>query len=630
MCGIVGIIKRSKLDFVEELEVKKMTSMLSLRGPDTEGIYVYGNIGLGHRRLSIIDVEGGNQPIFTSDRSIVIVFNGMIYNYLELRKQLIDVGIVFSTNTDTEILVHGYQVWGIDKLLEKIEGTFAFAIHDVKREIVYLIRDRFGEKPIFYHTGDNALFFASELKAFEHQIKEKKISKQGLNLFLSLSYIPSPFTIYENVCKLSAGHYLVIKEGNFIESKQYYSLDDHIDKENKINFEEAKQQLDNLLKNSIKQKMLSDVPVGAFLSGGIDSSIVVGLMSQMSDKPINTFSIGFEEKSYDESQRAQVVADKFKTNHTLHYLNYNDVIDTIDSIIDYFDEPYGDSSAIPSFYVANLAKSKVKVVLTGDCADELFGGYEKYLAGYYARKWNTTPLFLRWFFVKLISLFPHTGYTSRMLRYVKKVVTNSALKGFDLHYSYMCLGFFDNEKKMLLNDNFLYDSKKNIEDRYNVIRGTDELNHGMQFDLDIVLEGDMFPKGDRCGMMNSIEERSPFFDYRMVHFASSLPSQFKIKGRNKKYILKETYKELLPKKTLKFKKSGFEVPIDLWFKDQLKDDMLGLLSKEKIMKQGIFQYDYILKLIDEHLKGKENHKGKLWNLYVFQKWYYKHYNEELY
>ena len=628
MCGIVGIVNKKKLSTINKADLEKMSSLLTSRGPDNEGFYINNNVGLAHRSLSVIDIEGGNQPIFNADKSVVVVLNGKIYNYINLQQILYETGYSFLTESDAEVLVQGYQAWGIDGLLEKIEGPFTFAIYDIKKDIMYLARDRFGERPVYYYSNGETLYFASELKAFEHHITEKSISKEALNLFLSLSYIPSPYTIYKDVHKLHSGHYMAIEKGEISSNKQYYFFEKNVNSKDGVSFEEAKRKLDELLRESIKQKMAEDLPVGAFLSGGLDSSIVVGIMSQISETPINTFSIGFEEKSYDESQRAQIVVDKFKTNHTIHYLNYDDVVDIIDNIIDYFDEPYGDSSAIPSFYVAKLASSKVKVVLTGDCADELFGGYEKYLANYYAKKWNAIPLLIRKFFAKIISLIPHTSQTSRILRHVKKVMLNSSMTGFDLHYSYMCLGFSDDEKSKLLNECYLFDSKNIIKNRYEKLKTFDELNHEMRLDLDIVLEGDMFPKGDRCGMMNSLEERVPFIDFRIVHFASSLPSNFKINGKKKKYILKETYKKLLPQKTLQFKKSGFSVPVDLWLKNQLKEDFLNLLSEDVIVRQGIFQFEYINNMIYEHFKGKENHKGKLWNIYVFQKWYYKHFDKK--
>ena len=625
MCGIVGFISYSDQLKITGQELVDSVKKLRSRGPDSLGTFMSEQIQLGHCRLSIIDIEGGNQPMYSQDKNIVIVFNGEIYNFQELKNMLIEKNYNFSTHSDTEVLINGYLEWGIDNLLDKIDGPFSFALYDKRYNTTYLVRDRFGEKPLYYHVTDEHICFASELKAIEDKITDKSICLEALNLFLSLSYIPAPYTIYKNVYKLQAAHYLKINETG-INKVCYYSLKDNIRCDNKITFKEAKGKLKTLLNKSIKQKMISDVPCGAFLSGGIDSSIIVGLMKEHSESPIDTFTIGFREKSFDESDRAKLVAEHFKTNQFVFYLNYDEIMADINKIIDYFDEPYGDSSAIPSYYIAKFAREKTKVALTGDCGDELFGGYEKYLANYYAKRWRSLPGFIKTLIKYGMKFFPKHDSTLSLLRKINKIIDFSKYEGFDLMYAYMCLGFSDEERLELLRSDMFVDVKHIIEPFYMANDSEDNLNKNMIGDVNIVLEGDMFPKGDRCGMMNSVEERTPFLSRELVEFALSLPSKMKIKGRNKKYILKETYKSLLPSKTIKYRKHGFGAPIDYWFQNELKDELLQLADKSFLQKQSIFNHEQINEIINEHLTNIKNHSGKLWNFYVFQKWYLQHFN----
>lgn len=619
MCGITGIIKKYGVN--TGVELKAMCDRIVVRGPDAEGFFVEDSIGLGHRRLSVIDLATGSQPMFDTSGQIVIVFNGEIYNFQSLRDELIQLGYSFQTTSDTEVLINGYKQYGIKGLLDRIEGMFAFALYDRNTGKVFVARDKFGEKPLYYYDDSQQIVFASELKAFDEQI-QKQIDPIGLNLFFTLTYIPAPYTIYKDVRKLPAGSYMEIgKKGSF-EIHAYYDVLQKIStKERYQDFSKAQEDLKHLLYTSVKERMIADVPIGAFLSGGIDSSIIASVMAQISDKPINTFSIGFKEKEYDESDRAQLVADKIKSNHTVHYLDYNDVVSFVDDIILYYDEPFGDSSAIPSYYVAKLARQKVTVVLTGDCADELFGGYEKYLAQWYVSKLKKLPASMKWFMRTFISLVPHTRLTNSFLRKAKKVVNNIDCSDFDLHYSLMSLGFNDAERKNLLLSSNFAEVKSEVEKVYNKYTAGESLEKGFYTDLKVVLEGDMLVKVDRVCMKNSLEARVPFLDSKIVEAAYTMPVDYKIKGKEKKYILKETFKDLLPEETVNFSKKGFGVPVDYWFKNELRDELGKLLDKELIIRQNIFNYDVIKKLWDEHMSGKENHKGKLWNLYVFQKWY---------
>jgi len=622
MCGIAIII--SKNGAADQQLLLEMCSRLMLRGPDDGGTYCHRHIALGHRRLSIIDLQTGDQPMHSDDGSVVVVFNGEIYNFVQLRQELLAKGMRFRTSSDTEVLINGYLAYGIDEILHRMEGMFAFALYDNKNEKLFLARDKFGEKPLYYSENSDAFWFASELKAFPPEVLGSAIDPVGLNYFFTLTYIPAPYTIYKNVKKLEAGHYLVFENGCLSKPIPYFDLAVFAGNLPPINdFEEAKKLVHDLVSRSVTDRMISEVPLGAFLSGGIDSSIVVALMAKTGKSPINTFTIGFREKSYDESQRAALIAAKAGSNHVVQYLDYKDVVDCVDEIILHYDEPFGDSSAIPSFFVAKLAAEQVKVVLTGDCADELFGGYEKYLAGYYAAKFNRLPGPLKNIAKKIIYNLPHNRLTNVLLRKAKKVINNADLNNFDLHYSLMALGFCDDERRNLLKPQWQYDIKPEIEKVYNAAPGLHPLEISQFTDMKLVLEGDMFVKTDRVCMKNSLESRAPFIDTRIVETVFRIPAEFKIKGKNKKYILKEAFRDLLPNQTLGFRKKGFGVPIDYWLKNELRPELERLLSKDLIEKQGLFSYPFIERLLVEHQTGRENHKSKLWNLYVFQKWYQK-------
>ena len=624
MCAISGIIEFG--GDVDAMMLRKMSDQQILRGPDESGIYIDHQVGLAHRRLSVIDVNSGQQPMSIANGTCTIVYNGEIYNFLEIKHELIELGIEFCTDSDTEVVLCAYQQWGIETCLDKMEGMFAFAIYDKTKQKVFLARDRFGEKPLYYMQQGQQFVFASELKALQTVCGKRPIDKTALNLFLSLSYIPAPYTIYQGIRKMMPGHFFEIdlRTLEFVDHKYYDVLQEKMQLISDRDF--AIKKIRDLVSDSIHKRMVSDVPIGAFLSGGIDSSIVCCMMSKFSEVPIKTFSIGFKEKEYDESERAKIVADHIHSDHTQFTLDYSDVINILDDIILYYDEPFGDSSAIPSYYVAKLANNDVKVVLTGDCADELFGGYEKYLADYYVNKYRKVPKLIRYLFELCVKYCPVTPITNRILRKVKKVVRNSKCSGFDLYYNMLCQGVDDASRKKLLKP----ESFENIKDLYH--RAWEELPSDCSFlqkeqlmDVKGVLEGDMFPKVERACMHNSLENRSPFIDKRVLSYAINLCDELKINGKSKKYILKEAFKGVLPEEILKFPKSGFEVPVDYWFMHELKDDLKSLLGKDLIDRQNIFDYEYVSSVLDKHLSRKENFKGQLWNLFVFQKWYTKIY-----
>tara|TARA_R110000737_G_scaffold352064_1_gene396472 strand:+ start:22242 stop:24122 length:1881 start_codon:yes stop_codon:yes gene_type:complete len=618
MCGFNGIYAFNNT-FCEPQKFDVLRDTLKFRGPDEGGTFSDEKVLLGHRRLAIIDLASGLQPMWDSTQKIIIAFNGEIYNFLDLREELITLGVSFSTNSDTEVILEAYKTWGIVECLKKLEGMFAFALWDTTRQELFVARDRYGEKPLYYTQSEQGLYFGSELKALKEFYDSEKISKRALNLYFSLTYIPAPYTIYEDVFKLEAGSYLKVSE-NKVKQHFYYNALTEFEEANKDqiqSYDEAKKELHQLLFDSIKQRMISEVPLGSFLSGGIDSSIVSAIMAKVSPTPIKTFSIGFKEKAYDESERAALVAKHIGSEHTLHVLDHHDLLTVVDDTIAYFDEPFGDSSAIPSMMVAKKAKEKVTVVLTGDCADELFGGYEKYLAGYYASKYSKVPSIVRKPFESIVNIVPHNNRTNQKLRQVKKVIKSAKLNESERYQSLCSLGFNNQEKDKLLLEDLNVDS--DIQRYFNEKSG-DELSKTFYSDLKLVLEGDMLTKVDRACMINSLEARVPFLDSKIVHFSARLPHQFKIQGTNKKKILKETFADLLPPETMAFSKKGFGLPLRLWFQTELKDELLNLLDPQKIDQQGFLNTNYIQKILKEHFNNEENHSSKLWLLFIFQKW----------
>lgn len=619
MCGIIGTVTHS----ATSSRFDQLRDLLRQRGPDDKGTYTDDRVTLGHRRLSILDLDGGQQPMFSQGKEAVIVYNGEIYNFLTLRKELQKAGVTFFSRSDTEVLLQGYLKYGIDGLLEKIEGMFAFALHDIRTDHTFIVRDRYGEKPLFYTKNDEGFFFASELKALDSYYSKEKLSKSAINLFFSLTYIPAPYTIYQDVFKLEPGKYIEIDREGEVKLHDYYDLKSVVHKSRKdliTDYASAQRELKDLLFHSVEKRMIADVPLGSFLSGGIDSSIVSAIMAKKSKAPIKTFSIGFKEKAYDESQRAELVAKHIGSDHTLHVLGHEDLLRVVDETLAYFDEPFGDSSAIPSMMVAKKAREKVKVVLTGDCADELFGGYEKYLGKYYAEKYNRIPSFVRNLFEKGIKFTPHTQLTNQLLRKVKKVINSAGLDAASRYLNLTSLGFSQDEKDRLF-QTYTADSSPLILRYFNELPEEDELTRTFYSDIKLVLEGDMLTKVDRACMMHSLEARIPFLDSRIVGFSFRLPHDFKIQGSNKKKILKDTFEDLLPRKTMTFGKKGFGIPLQKWFRDELKADLLSLLDADFIASQGIFNLEYIQQLLNEHFERKENHASRLWLLFVFQKWY---------
>ncbi|WP_203258687.1 asparagine synthase (glutamine-hydrolyzing) [Hyunsoonleella ulvae] len=631
MCGINGFVSSKKL---ENLELKSLiTSMNDLiihRGPDSHGDFTFAtdkySVGLGMRRLSIIDLSTGDQPMYSEDKDIVIVFNGEIYNYKKLKKELEAEGVVFNTTSDTEIILKLYEFHGTNAF-GRLDGMFAFSIYDKKLDKVFIARDFFGEKPLYYTKHNDKFIWASELKSLINAIGEKpKIDNIGLNLYFRLTYIPAPFTIYDGVFKLKPNHIITFDLKN-----DSYQID-IIDKEERIEKsempkEEASLKVRELVEESVDSRSVSDVPIGTFLSGGVDSSVVTWCLAKNSDSKINTFSIGFEKKSYDESDKARIVANIVNSNHHEFILGETDLEDNIDEILLNFDEPFADSSSLPSYLVANKTSQHVKVALTGDGGDEVFGGYNKYYMGkindYYTR---IVPKTVHKLLKKVGPYALKTKHDNRGKRFRINRLLNSIDYTNNYYWDIISLGFSSGALPQFLLKDRLADNLFSYYADHTGISAPNNLTEYRLIDKHISLEGDMLVKVDRTSMLTSLECRAPFLNKKLWQFSNSLPEEFLMNKTDKKHILKVAFEDAFPDNFLNNPKSGFGVPVGDWLRNTLKTELLSYCDKGLIEKQHIFDYANINNLVKEHINGND-HTFKVWSFYCFQKWYFQIYTK---
>ncbi|HCX90887.1 MAG TPA: asparagine synthase (glutamine-hydrolyzing) [Deltaproteobacteria bacterium] len=662
MCGICGFVnfEKQKEAFGEGL-LKKMTSVLKHRGPDDSGMVFLSsngdrkplvvnstindnefrvshndyNIGLGHQRLSIIDLSpSGHQPMSNEDGKIWITYNGEIYNFKVLKSELEAQGHRFKSNSDTEVIIHLYEEEGIGGI-HKLNGMFAFALWDGNNKRLFLVRDRLGIKPLVYYTDNKKILFASEIKSLlEDPSVPKEIDWEALNLYLTFNYIPAPWTIFKGVKKLEPGYYLVM-EGDKLRVEQYWDIPHSFpEKDNKENAIEKdtdyyKKMLFGLIEDSVKMRMISDVPLGAFLSGGIDSSIIVGLMARNSSKPVKTFSIGYEDlELFDETRYAREVA---QLNHTEHYefkLTYKDILDVFPTVLSSFDEPFADSSAVPTFLVSRETRKLVTVALAGDGSDELFAGYRMYLGEYFRKYYLLLPPFLRHKMIEpLLKALPDSR-DIEFLEYIRR--GKKFLEGADKDLSerfFSWTEIFSQKDRVGLLEKImgrerlsLNRGERLIEEGLRHFPG-DDLNRMLYVDVKHSLPGDMLTKVDWMSMRNSLEVRVPFLDYRVVEASFGMESKLKLRGKRRKYILLETFRDILPKSLHNRPKWGFEMPIGKWLKGELRFLIDEYLSTERLNKQGIFNQMEVERLKQSLFNQWSDTSWKLWNLVVFQYWY---------
>ena len=620
MCGIAGLVDREHragADGTSESAalVRAMCGVIRHRGPDDEGVFVGDGAAIGMRRLSIIDLSGGHQPIRNEDGSVWVVFNGEIYNYRELRAELIERGHLFATDTDTETIVHAYETWG-EGAFARLRGMFGIAIWDRRRHMLLLARDRVGIKPLHFAQRGSRLYFGSEIKSIlAAGATERRLDVAALEHYLSFLYTPAESTIFEGINKLPPGHYLRWYDGAAT-IERYWSLPR--DESFAGSIDEASELLGGVLADAVRSHMISDVPIGALLSGGIDSSLVVGLMARASSRPIKTFSIGFDEPAFDELDGARRIADHFSTDH--HELVVRpDALAVVDDIVRHFDEPFGDSSAVPTWYVSQMARRHVTVVLSGDGGDELFGGYDRYLPNARVERFDAVAGSIgRRAAATAWPLLPHGVTGKNFLRHVAQDQAGRYVESVSF--------FQPDEMRALLSPDLRerLGSRSAAGTALERFAGTTHLpwpSRMMRFDFETYLPEDVLTKVDRMSMAHSIESRVPLLDHNVVSFAASLPSHMKLGAGTRKRVLRQAAATVLPAEVFTRPKHGFGVPIGAWFRSELRDFVADMLQSARARQRGYFEPAFVDRIIREHLAERRDHTLRLWQLLMFELWH---------
>jgi len=626
MCGIAGVVEsistpaRFDPDTSRAL-VHRMCEVIRHRGPDDEGVWVDQGVALGMRRLSIIDLSTGHQPIHNEDKTVWIVFNGEIYNFPELRRELEAAGHRFYTNTYTEAIVHAYEQWGT-AAIRRLRGMFGLAIWDVRTKSLLIARDRAGIKPMYYADVNGRLYFGSELKSLlEAPDLPRDLDLDALDHYLSFLYTPREDSIFKSVRKLPPGHLMTWRNGT-VKVEQYWQLSAEEDFRGSEG--DAVAQLRRVLTDAVRCHLLSDVPLGAFLSGGIDSSLVVGLMSEISGSRVKTFSIGFDEPAFDELEHARKVAQHFGTEHH-EFVVKPDAISILDRLVWHFDEPFADPSAIPTWYVSEMARRHVTVVLSGDGGDELFGGYDRYVPHPRVVAFDRySPRALRRVAAIAAARLPHGVRGRNFLRHI----------GRDEQGRYLdAIRFFGADEKPSLLSADVRRALQGPDPEMRLAQHFDRFAHlpwpsqMMRFDAETYLPEDVLTKVDRMSMAHSIESRVPLLDNEVIDFAATLPASLKIKDGRRKHVLKEVAATLLPRDILDRRKQGFGVPLGTWFRGNLRELFADTLLSPSSLQRGYFEPAFVRHIVDEHLAGTRDHMWQLWQLVVFDRWHQQYVGE---
>jgi asparagine synthase (glutamine-hydrolysing) len=622
MCGIAGLFDlKGKREFSREL-VTRMSDVQFHRGPDEGGYHFEPGVALAHRRLSIIDVATGQQPLFNEDQSVCVIFNGEIYNFQELVPELQAQGHVFRTHSDTEVIVHAWEAWG-EACVERFRGMFAFALWDRNRDTLFLARDRLGVKPLFYaELGDGSFAFGSELKVLmAHPALDRRIDPLAVEEYFALGYAAEPRTIFKGAAKLDPGHTLMLRRGQPVPASRPY-WDVRFTLDNRMSFDDAVSELNERLHESIRLRMISEVPLGAFLSGGVDSSAVVATMADLSSGPVNTCSIAFDDPAFNESEFAKMVADRYRTNHHVETVKSDD-FDLIDTLADLYDEPYADSSAIPTYRVCQLARKHVTVSLSGDGGDESFGGYRRYrlhLMEQHMR--DALPYGLRRpVFGLLGKLYPKADWAPRVFR-AKTTFQALARDSVEAYFHSVSI-IRDDMRQRLFSPSFQRElggyNAIDVFRRHAAKAGTEDPLAQIQYlDLKTYLVGDINTKVDRASMAHSLEVREPLMDHPLIEWLATLPNDMKIKGQEGKFLFKKSLESKLPSDVLYRPKMGFAVPLSRWFRGPLKQRVKDALGSEMMADSGVFDMDLLSRLVTDHQSGRRDYSAPLWTLMMFE------------
>ncbi len=621
MCGITGVFDLRQTRAIDRDALARINDMQSHRGPDEAGLHMEPGLGLGHRRLSIIDVATGQQPLFNEDGSVVVVFNGEIYNFVDLISELAKLGHSFRTRSDTEVIVHAWEEWGED-CVRRFRGMFAFALWDRNRQVVFLARDRLGIKPLYYTvTDDGFLVFGSELKTlmawpgFRRQIDDEAVED-----YFGYGYVPEPRTIYTTALKLPPGFTLSVQRGQQVPAPREY-WDVPFQPLPPMTLEEAQEELIERLREAVQVRLVAEVPLGAFLSGGVDSSAVVAMMAGLSEQPVKTCSIAFSEAKYDESEYARQVAVRYRTHHHVDTVAADD-FSLVDELAQLYDEPFADSSAMPTYRVCELARKQVTVALSGDGGDENFAGYRRYRwHGYEERMRRLLPLGLRRpLFGLLGRLYPKADWAPKIFRAKTtfEAMARDTVEGYFHGVSVMGDGLRDRlyspAFKKRLNG---YRAVEVMRRHHARCAHLDTVSQVQYLDMKTYLVGDILTKVDRASMAHALEVRVPFLDHRFMEWVSGLQVDFKLRGTEGKYMLKRALEPLLPSDVLYRRKMGFSVPLAEWFRGPLKDRLRSALLAPRMADTGLFEMAFVRRMLDEHGAGQRDYSASLWSLLMF-------------
>jgi len=615
MCGIAGMVQTRPDGAVNEAALHRMCEAIVHRGPDDEGILVKGGVGLGMRRLSIIDLAGGHQPVFNEDKTIWIVFNGEIYNFLELRPELEKRGHRFSTHSDTEVIVHLYEEYGAE-CVQKLRGMFAFALYDERAGRLLLVRDRLGKKPLHYALDNGTLLFASEMKAILAVMPElARINREALLQYMYFGYVPDPATAFQPIHKLSPGHLLEFEKGA-IRIRQYWDLPEY-GTYDPASEQELLEELEQRLAEAVRIRLIADVPLGAMLSGGTDSSTVVALMARATSQPVKTFSVGFRHADFDESAYARLVAEKFATDH--HELIVDpDLVDTVTTLTRHMEEPFGDSSMLPTYFISGLARKHVKVALSGDGGDEAFAGYDRYRVHLQERSHDWIPRRAgSWYRKHVHPLVPY-GMPGRNLAY------SISLPWQERYTEGVSFQPFQREMGVLSQDFAGTNGAplKAFRELLDKAPARDPLSRVLYLDTKTYLPGDILTKVDRMSMATSLEARVPLLDHVFLEWVTALAPRWKMRNGSQKYILRKLAERVgVPDQVLNRPKQGFALPLGQWMRHELKDLILATLLEPRTLQRGYFNSAGVRQMLDEHFQQRRDHSARLWRLLMFELWH---------
>jgi asparagine synthase (glutamine-hydrolysing) len=620
MCGISGVVGSLRTDAAT---LGRMNAALHHRGPDGDGTFWSEQVGLAMRRLAIIDLTSGDQPIFNEDGSICVVYNGEIYNFLELRSELEARGHTFATQSDTEVIVHAYEEYGVD-CVERLWGMFALALWDSRRERLLLARDRLGKKPLVYYVdpAHGGLAFASELQALlAHPAVPREIDLRAIDDYLTYLYVPAPTSAYRHIRKLPPGHRLVWQAGH-VDVAPYWQV--RFGQKLQLSEDEAVEEFGRLLRDGVRRRLIADVPLGAFLSGGMDSSTVVAEMAELSSAPVKTFSIGFGERDFDELRFARQVAQRYGTDH--HELIVEPrALDVLPTLVRHYGEPYGDSSAIPTYYVAKMTRQHVTVALNGDGGDELLAGYERHWAARVAARYDTIPRFVRHGLIRpLIPLLPEPRQRRAFLRRAKRFMAAAHLPVFDRYLQWVGaytpaqkLSLYTPEFAATVSSN---DSGRWLRENLSAEANLDPVDAVIRADTLMYLPYDLLVKVDIASMATSLEARSPLLDHRLIEFCAGLPSSYKLRGRTSKWLLRRLMRHRLPAEILTRSKMGFGVPVGEWLRTDLRPLLEDTLLSDRAQQRGYFRPSAVRTMVDEHLSRRADRTAHIWGLLMLELW----------